>query len=196
MTRFGRDTAMRTASTAISASVFLLMADAHVALGDDLKGYSIDATYNLQTVPGAVIAGELPRHGIFPVQHHERMYVSVRGNVFDYSDLSSGRFASHGGTETQLDKAKSISRERMQAWTVEPGRLLRVQKGVEGIIVATFTVDPSKSMCTVSYELHPDPKTGRTVMELLDGATAEIRAFNVSSATCTVRKGNIFASDQ
>jgi hypothetical protein len=196
MIRFGHGTAMSTTLGAVSLCLLFLVAAAGVAFGDDLKGYSIEATYTTQTVPGAVIAGELPRHGLSPVQHHDRVYVSVRGNVFDYSDLSSGAFASHGGSETQLDKAKSISRERMQAWTVEPGRLLRVLKVVEGVVVATFTVDPGKSMCAVSYELHPDPQTGRTVMQVLNGATVEIRALNVSAATCTVRKGNIFASDQ
>ncbi|HTW52378.1 MAG TPA: hypothetical protein VME45_10830, partial [Stellaceae bacterium] len=118
---------MKTASAAIPAAVFLLVTAGGAAFGDDLKGYSIDAAYSTQTVPGAVIAGELPRHGLSPVQHHDRIYISVRGNVFNYSDLSSGTFASHGGNETQLDKAKSIPRERMQAWTVEPGRLLRIQ---------------------------------------------------------------------
>jgi hypothetical protein len=196
MIRFGHGTAMSTALGAVSLSLLFLAAAVGTAFGDDLKGYSIEATYTTQTVPGAVIAGELPRRGLSAVQHHDRIYISVRGNVFNYSDLSSGTFASHGGNETQLDKAKSIPRERMQAWTVEPGRLLRVQKGVEGIVVATYTIDLGKSTCTVSYQLQPDPTTGRTVMQVLNGATVEIRAVNISAATCTVRKGNIFASDQ
>lgn len=187
---------MKTASTAVSASVFLVMAGAGVALGDDLKGYSIEATYSAQTVPGAVIAGELPRLGLSPVRHHDRIYVSMLGNVFDYSDLSTGYFASHGGNETELDKAKINARQRMQAWTFEPGRLLRIQKGIEGVAAATYAIDPGMTACAISYQLQPDPKTGRTVMQLLNGATAEIRAVNVSSVTCTVRKGNIFATDQ
>jgi len=97
---------MKTASTAMSAAAFLLMAAAGAALGDDLKGSSIEATYSTQTVPGAVIVGELPRHGLSAVQHHDRVYVSVLGNVFAYSDVAGGPFASHGGTETQIDKAK------------------------------------------------------------------------------------------
>lgn len=196
MARLGGGAAAKTGATAISALAFLLIAAAGAAFGDDLKGYSIEATYTTQTVPGAAILGELPRRGLFPVRHHDRIYVSLRGNVFDYSDLSSGTFALHGGTETQLDKAKPVARERIQAWTVESGRLLRIQKNVEGIAVAAFTVDPSKSICTIAYELHPDAKTGRVVMQLLNGATAEVRAVNVTPATCTVRKGNIFASDQ
>jgi hypothetical protein len=196
MARFGESIAMRAAALAISAAVFLFMAAAGVALGDDLKGYSIEATYSTQTVPGAVIAGTLPRLGLSSVLHHDRIYVSILGNVFDYSDLSSGAFALHGGTETEPDKAKTIARQRMQAWTVEPGRLLRIQKVLEGVAVATFAVDPSKSMCTVAYQLQPDPQTGRTVMQLLNGVTAEVRAVNLTPATCTVRKGNIFASDQ
>jgi hypothetical protein len=187
---------MNTASIAISATVFLLLAAAGVALGDDLKGYSIDATYTTHSIPGAVIVGEMPKHGLNAVQHHDRIYISVLGNVFSYSDDSNGNFAAHGGTETQLDRAKTVSRERMQAWTVEAGRLLRVQHEVEGVLVATYAIDPSRTTCTVSYDVNPDPKTGRMAMQVLNGMTVEIKAVSVTPATCTVRKGNIFATDQ
>lgn len=193
MIRSGRRAVMTTA--AFTTSVFLL-ATAGAARGDDLTGYSVDATYTTQTQTGAVLLGELPRHGPGSVSHHDRIYVSLRGNVFDYSDVSGGFFASHGGNETHLDRAKPISRQREQAWTIESGRLLRVQKGIEGILVATFTIDPGKSTCIVSWGVQPDPKTGRTVFQLLNGATAEIKGYIVSNPTCTVRHGNIFASDQ
>ena len=189
-------TAIRTASRAISASVFLLIAAAGAALSDDLKGYSIEATYTVHLDPGVVVAGRMPPHGLNPVLHHDKIYVSVLGNVFVYSDASSGNFASHGGDETQLDQAKSLSRDRMRAWTVEGSRLLRVQQVIEGIIVETFAVDPGKTACIVSYELHPDAKTNRTVMETLSGVSVEVKAINASSPTCTVRKGNLFATDQ
>jgi hypothetical protein len=195
MTRFRRNSAMAIALTAISASAWL-MAAAGVAFGDDLKGYSIDATYITLPIPGVVIAGELPRHGLSPVQHHDRVYVSVVGNVFDYSDVFGGAHVSHGGHEAGLDKARALSNDRMRAWTTEPGRLLKITKEIEGFLVETFVVDPGKSACSVSYELRADPQTGRTVMRTMGGETVEIKAYNVSSATCTVRKGNIFASDQ
>jgi hypothetical protein len=177
MARFDRGTAMSTASITVSASVFLLMAAADVALGDDLKGYSIDATYTTHAVPGAVVGGEMPRRGLNPVLHHDRIYISVLGNVFDYSDNSNGNFTAHGGNETQLDKAKTISRERMQAWTVEAGHLLRIQHEVEGVLVATYAVDPSRTTCTVSFDPNPDPKTGRMVLQTLSGIIVEIKSF-------------------
>jgi hypothetical protein len=82
------------------------MAAARVALGDDLKGYSIDATYTIVVVPGLVVAGDMPRHGLRPAVHHDRIYVSLLGNVFSYSDASTGAFASHGGAETHLAKRR------------------------------------------------------------------------------------------
>jgi hypothetical protein len=196
MIRFGHGTAMSTTLGAVSLCLLFLVAAAGVAFGDDLKGYSIEATYTTQTVPGAVIAGELPRHGLSPVQHHDRVYVSVRGNVFDYSDLSSGFFASHGGTETDADKAKTIARQRMQAWTVESGRLLKIIHLIEGTAVETFAVNPGTATCAVSFQTYPDPNTGRVVTQFLMGATGEVRAVNLTPATCTFQKGNIFASDQ
>lgn len=173
----------------------MLAANAGLALGDDLKGYSIDATYTLDPVAGAVVAGDMPRHGIRSSLHHDRIYVSLRGNVFSYSDASTGAFTSHGGEETHLDQAKTISRERMQAWTVDPGRLVRVEKVVEGIMATTFVVDPSNTTCSLMYQLQPDPKTGRTVVQALSGVV-ELKSISVSPPTCAVRKGNIFASDQ
>jgi hypothetical protein len=187
---------MSIASRAIAASLFLLAVSAGAALGDDLKGYSIEATYTLEPVAGTVIAGDMPRHGIRSSLHHDRIYVSLLGNVFSYSYASTGAFASHGAEESQLDKAKALSRDRMLAWTVEPGRLLRIDKVVEGFLATTFIVDPSKTTCSLTYQLQPDPKTGRTVVQTLSGVVVELKSLSVSSPTCTVRKGNIFASDQ
>lgn len=196
MARFRWGSPMNTASLAISASVFLLIAAVNVALGDDLKGYSIEATYTTDVVPGVVVAGTMPKHGLNAVLHHDRVYISVLGNVFSYSDDSNGSFTAHAGTETQLDKAKSVSRERMQAWTVESGRLLRIHHEVEGVLVTIYAVDPSRTTCTISFDTNPDPKTGRMVLQTLSGITVEIKAVSVRSPTCAVRKGNVFAADQ
>jgi hypothetical protein len=186
---------MKTAA-AIPALIFCLLAQADTAFGDDLKGYSIDATYTTDAAPGAVLGGQMPKHGLNPVVHHDRIYISILGNVFTYSDNSNGNFTAHGKDETELDKARALSRERMRAWTLEPGRLLRLEHEVEGVIVTTFAVDPSRSTCTVLFETNPDPKTGRTVVMTLGGVTVEVKSYTLSSATCTVRKGNIFAADQ
>jgi hypothetical protein len=196
MGRSGDNAAMRTASMAIAALIFWLAVTANAAFGEDLKGYSIDATYTTQSVPGVVVAGEMPKHGLNSVLHHDRIYISLRGNVFDYSDNSNGNYAAHGGSETQLDKARAVSRDRMQAWTVESGRLLRILHEVEGVLAVTYAIDPSRTTCTVFYQPNPDPKTGRMVLQTLSGMVVEIKAFSVSSTTCAVRKGNIFASDQ
>jgi hypothetical protein len=187
---------MKTAAAATLALIFCLLAQAGAAFGDDLKGYSIDATYTTDVVPGAVVIGQMPKHGLLAVLHHDRIYISVLGNVFTYSDNSNGNFTAHGRDETQLGKAKELSRERMRAWTLEPGRLLRLEHEIEGVLVTTFAVDPSRSTCTVSLAPTPDPQTGRMVVQTLSGGTVEIKSYNVSSTTCSVRKGNIFAADQ
>jgi hypothetical protein len=187
---------MKTASAAISALVFLLMVATGAAFGDDLKGYSIEATYTTQIAIGAVIAGTMPRNATSSMQHHDRMYVSMLGNVFDAIDIGNGTFALHHRFETELDKAKTVAQQVMLAWAVEPQRLLKIQKNVEGIMVETYAIDPSKTTCTISFQMQPDPKTGRTVMQLMNGVWAEVRANDVSGATCVVRKGNIFASGQ
>lgn len=169
------------------------------ALGEsfgNLKGYSIEATYSMDTIPGAILIGQLPPHGLFPVQRHDRIYISVRGNVFNYSDEFGGSFAKHGGQETAAGSAEENAHGRLQAWTVESSRLLQITHLNEGNVVTTFTVDPGKTTCTMSVQMYPDPNTGRVVTQFLMGATGEIRALHISSVTCMVRKGNIFAADQ
>jgi len=196
MAWFRGGSSMKTAAVAISTLIFCLLARADAAFDDDLKGYSIDATYTTEVVPGVVLIGQMPKHGLLSVLHHDRIYISVLGNVFTYSDSSNGNFTGHGRDETQLGKAKELSRERMRAWTLEPGRLLRLEHEIEGVLVTTFAVDASRSTCTVSLAPNPDPQTGRLVVQTLSGVTVEIKSYNVSSATCGVRKGNIFAADQ
>ena len=44
--------------------------------------------------------------------------------------------------------------------------------------------------------MQPDPSTGRVVVQRLNGHVAELTALTVKSFTCTVKKGNIFATDQ
>jgi hypothetical protein len=183
-------------TTAVAISALTLLTQAGAAFGDDLKGYSIDATYTTDAAPGVVLGGQMPKHGLNPVVHHDRIYVSVLGNVFSYSDSSNGNFTAHGGDEIQPEKAKSLPRDRMRAWTLEPGRLLRVEHQIEGVIVTVFAVDPARSTCTVSFTPNPDPQTGRTVVMTLSGVTVEIKSYSISSETCAVRKGNIFAADQ
>jgi|SRR5580698_8851403 hypothetical protein len=187
---------MRMNLVAALVTAFSLVTATDAALSDDLKGYSIDTTYTTHAVPGVVVAGEMGKQGLKPWLHHDRIYISVMSNVFSYSDTSLGDFAAHGGNETQLDKAKTVSRDRMQAWTVEPGRLLRIVHEIEGTLVVTYVIDPSRTTCTVSYAPNPDPQTGRMVAQTIGGVTVEIKAMSVDSATCVVRKGNVFASDQ
>ena len=77
--------------------------------------------------------------------------------------------------------------------------MLRVVKQHEGFLLETIEIDTSKSSCNVSWQVHPDPKTSRVVLQFFTGAMRGIRGYNINNATpvtCTVRKGNIFASDQ
>ena len=80
---------MRAAAIAISASAFLLVATADKALCDDLRGYSIDATYSTGTYPAAANdVGSAPL-GLPPVLHRDRIYISISGKVFAYLDTGA-----------------------------------------------------------------------------------------------------------
>jgi hypothetical protein len=180
----------------MSVSACLLLATAGKAFCDDLRGYSIDAAYTSIAAFGTYLIGAPPRDQKLSVRHHDRVYVSTLGNVFDYSDASSGQASSHLSNETAPNGAKTLPGGRMQGWTIEPGRLIRIEKQIEGFLVETIAIDLARSSCSVSYEVRPDPQTGRVVRQLLTGQTAVLTAYPISEATCALRKGNIFASDQ
>ncbi|HML10886.1 MAG TPA: hypothetical protein VK432_08495 [Stellaceae bacterium] len=176
----------------MTASAFALAVAtaAPAALADDLKGYSIEATI----VRHDTFRTDDPRSRDLTI--HKRIYIGMAGHVFDYSDLSAGPFAEHGGQVTQADRAASLSRDRMKAWEIQGDRLTGILHVVEGFYVTTFQVDPSRTSCTIALSTQPDPSTGRLVETRLNGRTAEVVSSSLSSYTCVVKKGNVFASDQ
>lgn len=178
----------RAASAALAIAFFGL--SAAPAQADDLRGYSIEVS----TVEMNVFRTDDPRS--IDLNRIERLYVGQAGNVFEYSDQSAGGFAQHGANVTGLDSAKTMQRDRMRAWTMQGNRLQAIVKPTEGFVVRTIDVDPGRTSCTYQIAMQPDPSTGRVVVQRLNGHVAELTALTVKSFTCTVKKGNIFATDQ
>jgi len=160
------------------------------ASADDLRGYSIE----LSTVELNVFRTDDPRS--IELKRSDRIYVGQAGNVFNYNDQSAGPFAQHGSNVAALDSAKTVQRERMRAWTMQGNRLQEIVKPTEGFVVRTIDVDASRSSCSYNIAMQPDPSTGRVMVQRLNGHVAELAALTVESLTCTVKKGNIFATDQ
>jgi hypothetical protein len=84
----------------------------------------------------------------------------------------------------------------MGAWTVEGGNLTQIKRQIEGFIVLSIAVDPSRTTCTYAVATQPDPTTHRVVRQWLHGWTTEVVSLTARSSTCTIKKGNIFAADQ
>ena len=110
---------------------------------DDLKGYSIEvnatraetfqpdnAKYNKSEVK---------------ININHRLYFGMSGDIFDYSKVSSGIYADQGSHVSTLDKATTVTRGRMKAWTIDGGHLTLLIHEVEGFVIHSISIYPGKS---------------------------------------------------
>ena len=162
---------------------------------DDIKGYSIEVTGTV----AAVFRSDdpnTPRSGKMNFDH--RVYISQTGNFFSYGRNSVGVASEQNQFVSEIDRATSVSRQRMGAWTIEGGNLTRITHHIEGFIVSTISIDPSKSTCAATVTMQPDPVTHRFVRQMLSrpGRVVEMISMTLDSSTCSIKRGNIFANDQ
>jgi len=174
--------------------VFALGSPAFAVTLDDLKGYSIE----VNATRAEVFQPDNEKHNRSQVQINinHRLYFGVNGNIFDYSKASAGMYADQGSHVMSLDKATSVTRGRMKAWTIDGGRLTLLIHVMEGFVIHTISVDPSKSACVFAETTQPDPATGRLVVEKMNGHISQVISFSLAASTCTIKRGNIFAADQ
>lgn len=168
--------------------------DAVGATLDQLKGLSVEVNWNRSSVFGGV-ASPVAQSGKIQV------YVSLSGRIFEYNQLSQrGGERSYSSVNTP-DRATATmehyGRAIMHAWTVEGGNLQLVQPLREGFAVSSIAVDPVNMTCAYRYADRPDPTTGKVVtVHPNTGAPYQVVSRSPSSYTCSVKRGNVFASDQ
>ena len=165
---------------------------------DDLKGLSIHAVYSLH------IKGYIPddnRYFTATPRRTIRLYVSAKGNVFDYEHVVGGpnnslenKSVIMSGAEraVQLSQGGSLA-----AWTMKDGHLTKIVKLLAGFGITTISVDPTRLTCTATHVNQPDVQTN--VIWLISPITNRptlIRESRMDSSTCTAIRGNTFAADQ
>jgi hypothetical protein len=174
--------------------VLALSSQASAVTLDELKGYSIE----INAVRAESFVPDNDRHNRpgneIAISH--RLYIGLNGNIFDYSKTSSGMYAGGGPTVSTLDQAKSVSRGRMKAWTIDGGRLTLLVHVIEGFVIHTITIDPSRSTCAFYETTQADPTTGRVVVQKMNGHVNQVTSFSLVSSECVIKKGNIFAADR
>ena len=80
----------------------------------------------------------------------------------------------------------------MIAWTMMNGHLTRINQLIHGYTVATIAIDPLRLTCTFDHQYQPDPQTG-TMVTNATGEPVQIESYKVTSYSCDVKKGNVFA---
>jgi hypothetical protein len=164
---------------------------------DELKGYSIDLTASVDYAfndPNAT--ANFPAAGTMDVHH--RIYVSVAGNIFDYTDryYRSGD-VEHAPGVAAPGKVAEGSLGRLHVWTAETNNQLQgITKEDEGFRVSIITVDANKTSCTFTHALQPDPTTHRVMRMRIHRYLAELVSISVRTYSCKVTHGNIFATEQ
>jgi hypothetical protein len=166
---------MRKIVVSICGFIFALCSHALAVTMDDLKGYSIEVNATRAQVFRPDNEPHNPASSTISINH--RLYFGLSGNIFDYSKVGAGMYSGQGSQ-------------------VDAGRLTLLIKVTEGFIVQTIAVDPTKSTCTFSETAQRDPATGRLMVQKLNGLTNEVVSFSTVSSSCTIKKGNIFATDQ
>jgi len=157
---------------------------------DQLKGHSFEIS--LTRVIQFRDAGK-------PIQQQwmYRVYVGQAGTVFDYTRYDLGPAGSGGGANAiSPDHAASLPWGRMKAWDMQGGNLTKLLQQPEGILVETITVDPTVSTCTFSLQGRPDPTTRHLVLQTPQGVRREVVSIGVATYVCTVKQGNVFATDR
>ncbi len=167
-------------------AIFLLTCAS--VFGEDagnLKGLSIVVKYTTVTT--------LIRNGMVrttpPEDREARLYIGTENHVFMY-----GRSPGEGGyAVTEFGRARSREGGRMQAYTMIDGKLIQVNKLVQGYHIATISLNLTRDSCTFSLEMKPD-STGKIVgFNPFTKQPFELISRTVKSSTCIVQKGNIFA---
>jgi len=168
--------------------------DAVGATLDELKGLSIEVNWDRSSIFGGV-SRPVPQNGKIQI------YVGLNGHIFEYNHLQQFDGQRSYSSINTPDKAISSTMPSglvvMHAWTVEGGKLQLVAPLKEGFSVTSIAVDPVKMTCAYEYADRPDPQTGRVVtIHPTTGAPFQVMSRTSGSYTCSVRRGNIFASDQ
>jgi hypothetical protein len=183
--------------TVMTAMIFGALAPcATAAAADDLKGYSIDVTAAIAfAYDDPQATKQYGAAGAYTT--HKQIYVSLAGNVFSYGNTDYRTAGvDHTSNVASPDKVVEGARGQLGVWTMEGTRLTWISKANEGFEVYTITVYPSRSACTLAVALQPDPVTGRVMQMRRWGYVAQLVSLTVSTYSCTVKQGNIFASDK
>ena len=127
-----------------------------------------------------------------------RFYISTKGNIF----LHGSAVVSRGGYDVRLggnptvfalNRAKQEKYGQTTEWTMMNGHLTQTTKLVRGVAVSTIAIDPARLSCTFDRQYRSDDQTG-TIVSNTTGQPMQIEAYKVTSYSCEVKRGNIFAS--
>jgi hypothetical protein len=159
---------------------------------DDIKSLSVTVSWT-QAETGYNEFGVRFR---LPRDRSIKLYISSKGNIFEYPAASNNW--RYGPTVSAVDKATDLisghwGQGQMMVWAMMDGHLKKIAKAIQGFSVLTVAIDPARLSCTFDAQIKPDPQTGMYATDLT-GPVIQLEALEVISYSCTVKKGNIFAS--
>jgi hypothetical protein len=131
---------------ALSLICFQTVRVGHAETFDQLKGLSIEVTYQMHTTyrtPQGTLS--LPR--LQPASL--RVYISSKGNIFEAEKLGVSGLVFKFDRITALDRATESRLGLLQTWTMTAGHLTRITQYKEGFRVITIYFSRSRAtgMC-------------------------------------------------
>src|SRR6185312_9106035 len=117
--------------------VFVLSSPSLAVTLSDLEGYSIEVNATRAEVFQSDSEARNTSYAEINISH--RLYIGMNGSIFDYSKIHSDEYAKQGSHVMSLDKAASVSRGRMKAWTIDGGNLILLVHVKEGFVIHTIS---------------------------------------------------------
>src|ERR1051326_5570098 len=161
---------------------------------DDLKGLSIHAAWTQH-----IIGHTPPDNRLFNVHPRTelRLYVSLRGNIFEYNHVAGGPDNSAVKDSRkifQVDRATEHNPGLLTVWTMRDGHLAKITQHLAGFGISTLSVDSARMTCSLDHQILPDKETNMIwVISPISNKPTQLHSHNVDNIICTVKRGNIFA---
>jgi hypothetical protein len=162
---------------------------------DDLEGLSIEAETT------AHLVFRIPPNSTYHTTQRRNefnFYISFNGKIFEYHKHQEGAVQLN---VVALDRATELpdfpGRKLLYTWSMIDGHLSRIRQYIGGVGIVTYTIDPAKLSCTVAGHLETTPNSDNVRdYDITNSFLIEIRERKIDAYRCSVRRGNIFATDR
>jgi hypothetical protein len=126
-----------------------------------------------------------------------KIYISTNDNIFAYQKLTGFEHYTIAQPDKAKERALYPGSGLLAVWSMIDGHLSQISQYTGGFYVVTISIDATTLRCSLNGRLEPTPDSkGIWRYDVKDNQPIEIKEMGMGSATCTVKRGNVFATGQ